>query len=64
MTDEKTKTYQSSVIALPELKMVLVHASNEKQNAAEDDPDESTAKKLDKEKAVRKIIQHLESTEQ
>lgn len=52
-------------MALPELKMVLVHARNEHQNAAEDIPlDDKGAEQLDKKRVVRKIIRHLETVDQ
>jgi hypothetical protein len=69
MADEKKHIYQSSTLGLPPLRMVLVHARNEAQNAgahAAESPlqalapeEESTP--LDKERAVRKIIEHLET---
>ena len=60
MSEEKKQTYQSVILGLPEIKMVLVHAGNNAQNA-EADPvfvDKNKAR-LDKEQAVRKIIEHL-----
>ncbi len=70
MADPKTHKYESTTLGLPPLKMVLVHARNEAQNAAlrpklkavEIDPtDEETP--LDKEQAIRKLIEALESSE-
>jgi hypothetical protein len=60
MSEEKKKIYQSVTLGLPELKMVLVHAGNDIQNA-EADPVfvEKTKEQLDKKQAVRKIIEHL-----
>ncbi len=65
MAEPKTHTYESSTLGLPPLKMVLVHARNDAQNAAlvtqaAADPAEETAP-LDKEQAVRKIIELLEA---
>ncbi len=67
MADPKTRIYQSTALGLPPLKMVLVHARNEAQNAAarpahkpvEPPPAEEEAP-VDREKAIRKLIEHLE----
>lgn len=69
MADPKTRIYEST-LGLPPLRMVLVHARNEAQNAAlqgavepvEMAPAEDDAP-LDKERAVRKIIELLETSE-
>jgi hypothetical protein len=68
MAEPKKRIYQSTTLGLPPLKMVLVHARNEAQNAAAlhareahveaSAPDEAP---LDKERAIRKIIEHLET---
>jgi len=34
MTEKKKHTYQSDVLGLPPLRMVLVHAENDRRNAA------------------------------
>ncbi len=70
MVDPKTRIYESNTLGLPPLKMVLVHARNEAQNAAlrpahkiaEPVPAEPETP-LDKERAVRKLIEALESSE-
>jgi hypothetical protein len=67
--DKKKRTYQSTALGVPPLKMVLVHARNEAQNAATlpaavfpPTPAEDE-QPLDKEQAVRKIIRHLQAGE-
>lgn len=70
MADPKTQIYESSTLGLPPLKMVLVHARNEAQNAAmrpslrlaEAGQAEDEAP-VDKERAVRRIIEMLEEME-
>jgi hypothetical protein len=70
MPDEKKHTYQSTTLGLPPLRMVLVHAKNEAQNASlhpVPPPVESGAtddSALDKARAVRRIIRHLQAGEQ
>lgn len=65
MAEPKTRTYESSTLGLPPLKMVLVHARNDAQNASLETQSAATAVEettpLDKEQAVRKIIQLLEA---
>jgi len=34
MTEQKKRTYQSDTLGLPPLRMVLVHAENDRRNAA------------------------------
>jgi hypothetical protein len=34
MTERKKRTYQSDLLGLPPLRMVLVHAENDRRNAA------------------------------
>jgi hypothetical protein len=66
MPDEKKHTYQSTTLGLPPLRMVLVHARNDAQNgrrrgapsAVKAEPAEETP--VDKEKVIRKIIEHLQ----
>jgi hypothetical protein len=69
MAEEKKHIYQSAILGLPPLRMVLVHARNEAQNATVRagkaplqalSPEEETTP-LDKERAVRRIIEHLET---
>ncbi len=68
MTDDKKRTYQSTTLGVPPLKMVLVHARNEAQNSALHQAESSTQPAsaeeapLDKEQAVRRIIQHLKES--
>jgi len=60
MTENKKQTYPSETLGLPELKMVLVHAGNDAQNAVANSVFvDKTKEQLDKEQAVRKIIEHL-----
>jgi hypothetical protein len=60
MSDEKKRTYESTTMGLPELKMVLVHAGNDAQNAVANSVFvNKTPEDLEKEHAVRKIIEHL-----
>ena len=70
MAEEKKHTYRSTTLGLPPLRMVLVHARNEAQNASAHPapaPVESGSAEqvtVDKEEAVRKIIRHLQASEQ
>lgn len=60
MSEEKRQTYQWVTLGLPEIKMVLVHAGNDAQNALADPVSvDKTKEPLDKEQVVRKIIEHL-----
>ncbi len=60
MSEEKKKTYQSVTLGMPEIKMVLVHAGNDAQNAMADPVIVyKTKEQLDKKQAVKKIIEHL-----
>jgi hypothetical protein len=60
MNDKTKQTYQSVTMGLPALKMVLVHAGNDAQNAVANSIfADKTKEELEKEQAVRKIIQHL-----
>ena len=62
MTDKTKHIYESESLGLPPLKMVLVHAGNEAQNeVANSIFEDKTKEQLDKEQAVRKIIQHLKA---
>jgi hypothetical protein len=72
MANEANQTYESVVMGLPALKMVLVHAKNEAQNAEGTGTDrhlhtprpKKKIEQSEKEQVVRKIIQHLESVDQ
>ena len=65
MTEPKRRVYESTALGLPPLKMVLVHARNEAQNAAtraapaKPDPAEESLE--NKEQIVRRIIERLEA---
>ena len=61
MDDEKKRTYQSTTLGMPPLKMVLVHAKNDRQNRADQTILESpeAKEKREKHKAIAKLIQHL-----
>ena len=60
MSEENKQIYQSVTLGLPEIKMVLVHAGNDAQNAVADPVFvDKTKEQLDKKQAVRKIIEHL-----
>jgi hypothetical protein len=69
MAEEKKQVYQSTTLGMPALRMVLVHARNDAQNAVmraletpvQMGPAVQGAAPLDKQRAVRKIIEHLES---
>ncbi len=68
MAEDKKRTYQSATLGVPALKMVLVHARNEAQNAAlrpVASPAEAASAEqtlLEKEQAVRRIIEHLKES--
>ncbi len=60
MPDEKKHTYESTTLGLPPLRMVLVHGQDrEEQPQSEVAPSDRPAAQQDKEKAVRRIIDHL-----
>lgn len=62
MTDKTIRIYESETLGLPPLKMVLVHAGNEAQNAVSNCVfEDKTEEQLEKELAIRKIIQHLKT---
>ncbi len=70
MAEPKKRVYGSTTVGLPPLKMVLVHARNEAQNAASRpahqvfQPEaEAEEAPLDKEQAVRRLIQRLENSD-
>ncbi len=65
MSEPKRRVYETTTLGLPPLKMVLVHARNDAQNAAvhaapaqAEPPQESIA---EKEQIVRRIIERLEA---
>ncbi len=70
MNEPKSRVYESTTLGMPPLRMVLVHARNQAQNKAqrplfkliEEAPEEEQTP-LDKEKAIRKLIQVLEELE-
>ena len=61
MDDEKKRTYQSTTLGVPPLKMVLVHAKNDRQNKAAQKILESpeAKEKREKQKAIVKLIKRL-----
>ena len=61
MDDEKKITYQSTTLGVPPLKMVLIHAKNDRQNRAAQTILESpeAKEKRETQKAIVKLIQHL-----
>jgi hypothetical protein len=60
MTEKKTQRFESEVLGLPPLKMVLIHAKDEAQPVTNDPllPEKSEGS-TDKEQAVRRLIEHL-----
>ncbi len=71
MPESKKHVYESSTLGVPALKMVLVHARNEAQNttlspklaAALASSEAAPETPADKEKAVRRLIRHLETSD-
>ncbi len=61
MADKTKRFYHYEIAGLPPLKMVLVHAGNERQNETAQTILESpeTRAKREKEKAIVKLIEHL-----
>ena len=61
MSDEEKRTFQSVTLGLPPLKMVLVHAENERQNESAqtilEEPE--IVEKRKAQNAIKKLIQHL-----
>lgn len=61
MSDEEKRAFQSVTLGLPPLKMVLVHAENDRQNKAAriilETPE--LVEKRKKKKAITKLIEHL-----
>ena len=66
MSDPKRRVYESTTLGLPPLKMVLVHARNEAQNAAAEpqavkpEPAPAQETQADRERLVRRLIERLE----
>ncbi|MGA7194109.1 MAG: hypothetical protein WBW94_10795 [Anaerolineales bacterium] len=61
MDDKKKRMYQSTTLGVPPLKMILVHADNDRQNASAQIILESpeAKDKREKQKAITKLIKHL-----
>jgi hypothetical protein len=61
MDDEKKRTYQSTTLGVPPLKMVLIHAKNDRQNRTAQTILESpeAMEKRETQKAIVKLIKHL-----
>jgi hypothetical protein len=61
MDEGKKHKYQSDTLGLPPLKMVLVHAKNERQNKTAQTILESpeAKEKRERQQAIRKLIRHL-----
>jgi hypothetical protein len=60
VTEKKKRTYQSDTLGLPPLRMVLVHAENDRKNAALKPTQESkTITPRSEQEAVLRIIEHL-----
>lgn len=65
MSDEEKRTYRSVTLGLPPLKMVLVHTENDRQNESAQTILEAPeiVEKRKKQKAITKIIEHLNEKE-
>ncbi len=69
MAEPMKRIYASTTLGLPPLRMVLVHARNEAQNAANRPmlklvpAEEVEEAPVDKERAVRRLIEALEEAE-
>ncbi len=71
MSEPKKRAYESTTLGVPALKMVLVHARNEAQNAAArpkaipvtGSSDDEIVAPADRENAVRRLIEHLQGIE-
>ena len=61
MDDKEKRKYQSTTLGLPPLKMVLVHADNDRQNEIAQTILESpeAKEKREKQQAIVKLIKHL-----
>ncbi|MCJ7435918.1 MAG: hypothetical protein MUO77_20760 [Anaerolineales bacterium] len=60
MTERKKRTYQSDLLGLPPLRMVFVHAENDRRNAALKPTQKPKAVMLRSEQeTVLKLIEHL-----
>ena len=68
MAENKKRIYEATTLGVPALKMVLVHARNDAQNAglrsapASVQPGSTEETEMNKEQAVRRIIRHLEAS--
>jgi hypothetical protein len=59
-TTKTKRTYHAEILGMPPLKMVLVHAKNDRANAALKLVSKTKSKRtLTQEEAVMKIIEHL-----
>jgi hypothetical protein len=67
MSDKKKRTYQAETLGLPPLQMVLVHAENERANAAAKPVSQphrrKTKQEAETETVVLRIIDHLEKSQ-
>jgi hypothetical protein len=60
VTEKKKRTYQSDTLGLPPLRMVLVHAENDRKNAAIKPTQKTkTITPRSEQEAVLRIIEHL-----
>ncbi len=61
MSDEEKRTYQSETLGMPPLKMVLVHAEDERRNAAAKPirRPRKSKEQIEKEKAILRLIERL-----
>ena len=64
MSDDKKRTYQSDTLGLPPLKMVLVHAENERANRTRKPLPKRLPKGKDDLKRMEAIIRLIENLEQ
>ncbi len=67
MPEPKRRVYESTTLGLPPLKMVLVHARDDGQNAAahasQSEREGQQESATDKERVVRRIIERIEALE-
>ncbi len=63
---KKKRTYQFEMLGMPPLRMVLVHAENDRRNAAlrPIQKPKATSMPRSKQEAVLKIIEHLKKDTQ
>jgi len=66
MSDKNKRTFQAETLGLPPLKMVLVHAENERANAAARPSSRPSRRKTkaqkETEEVVLRLIEHLEKS--